>query len=65
MTVELFYPGIGLRSTLPDILTLMTLMTTIALILVDHQYILRSGGAIGADSAFEASAGQRPQLFLP
>jgi hypothetical protein len=35
MTAGLFYGGIGSRSTPPDILTLMTLMTTIDLILVD------------------------------
>jgi len=45
-----YYAGIGARATPPNILKLMT---EIASHLESKDYILRSGGAIGADSAFE------------
>lgn len=62
MSTGLFYAGIGSRSTPVEILALMT---SIATFLAERQYVLRSGGAIGADSAFESGAGQRRQIFLP
>jgi len=40
-------------------------MTKIAILLYGQGYILRSGGAEGADSAFEAGAGDRKEIFLP
>lgn len=45
-----YFAGIGSRKTPPDILELMT---KIAATLSNEGYILRSGGAIGADTAFE------------
>ena len=45
-----YYTGIGSRKTPDDILTLME---GIASSLADIGYVLRSGGAKGADSAFE------------
>lgn len=55
------YAGIGSRRTPPDMLRHMT---RIALRLAEHGYCLRSGGADGADAAFEAGTGQR-EIFLP
>lgn len=46
-----YYTGIGSRSTPPKI---CSLMTEIATSLEMHGYILRSGGATGADVAFES-----------
>jgi hypothetical protein len=46
-----FYAGIGSRETPPDVLLKMTKW---AELLESRGYILRSGGAPGADSAFEA-----------
>jgi hypothetical protein len=46
-----FYAGIGSRETPPSVLQYMT---QIAARLEDRGYVLRSGGARGADSAFEA-----------
>jgi len=46
-----YYAGIGSRSTPPDILKKMT---SIAHWLESKGYVLRSGGAVGADKAFEA-----------
>ncbi len=62
MTTGLFYAGIGSRQTPPEVLSFMQ---TIAGFLSARHFILRSGGAIGADSAFEQGAGQRRQIFLP
>lgn len=58
------YAGIGARETPPEILTLMT---AIGKLLDDRGYVLRSGGAEGADEAFnEGTSGMsRPELFLP
>lgn len=47
------YTGIGSRETPPDILELMT---KIARFMFKQGFTLRSGGADGADSAFEAGA---------
>lgn len=48
-----YYTGIGSRETPPEILELMT---NVAKHLSDKGYILRSGRAEGADSAFEEGA---------
>ena len=53
------YAGIGSRRTPPEILRLMERM---ALILSGAGYTLNSGGAKGADSAFENGA-LRKQIF--
>lgn len=49
----MFYSGIGSRQTPEDILNVMKYVATE---LSKKDYILRSGGAKGADSAFEAGA---------
>lgn len=60
----MFYTGIGSRSTPVDVLTQMT---RIASNLELSGFILRSGGADGADSAFEAGVKdpQHKKIFLP
>jgi len=54
--------GIGARATPPEVLSLMT---RAAFALLKRGYVLRSGHAIGADSAFERGAGDAAQTFLP
>lgn len=57
------YAGIGSRSTPPDILPLMT---EIAMHFDQWQWTLRSGGATGADSAFEAGVtSDRKEIYIP
>ncbi len=57
------YAGIGSRSTPPYVLERMT---KTASTLDSLEYILRSGGAYGADAAFEKGVGsERKQIFLP
>ena len=59
------YAGIGSRSTPPDV---CALLSQVAYYLARRGYTLRSGGARGADSAFEEGArsacGPR-EIFLP
>ncbi len=57
-----FYAGIGARATPPEMLSLMT---RAAFALLKRGYVLRSGHAIGADSAFEHGAGGGAQIYLP
>lgn len=61
MITPRYYAGIGSRQT-PD--HVLTSMATIATLLDCRDYILRSGGAKGADQAFEKSA-SKPEIFLP
>lgn len=59
-----YYAGIGSRSTPPEILSIMTRLATK---LEQDNYILRSGGASGADSAFQAGV-KNPtnmEIYLP
>ena len=58
-----YYAGIGSRRTPPDVLRLMT---QIAAKLEKDGWILRSGGADGADRAFEAgvSLAQNKEIYL-
>lgn len=56
-----FYTGIGSRETPPD---LQKIMHCIANALANDNWILRSGGAEGADSAFEAGAAKK-RIYLP
>lgn len=60
--MELFYTGIGSRST-PD--SIQTQQTAIANRLSAAGYILRSGGAQGSDTAFERGAGFLKHIYLP
>lgn len=57
-----YYTGIGSRKTPQDVLDEMR---TIAFILQENGYWLRSGGAPGADTAFEEGAGDQKEIFLP
>lgn len=58
-----FYAGIGSRKTPESILQIMTLM---AKHLSDNNWTLRSGGADGADTAFENGANPlRSEIYLP
>ena len=56
------YAGIGSRETPADV---CALMTSIATHLRKDGYILRSGHAPGADSAFEAGAGNEAEIWIP
>lgn len=61
----MYYAGIGSRETPPFVLARMH---QLAVALANHEYTLRSGGADGADSAFEAGcreAGGDLDLWLP
>ena len=58
----LTYAGIGSRSTPADILSVMQRIAKQA---ASGGYTLRSGGAAGADSAFETGAGQAKEIYLP
>ena len=57
----MYYAGIGSRETPKNKCRLMTKIAKI----LSGKYTLRSGGADGADSAFEAGAGDNKQIFLP
>lgn len=57
-----YYTGIGSRQTPPKILLEMT---KIAEINKKKGYRLRSGGAIGADQAFQAGCGGNADIFIP
>jgi len=57
-----YYAGIGSRQTPNNILKLMT---NYAIKLRELNYILRSGGAVGADTAFERGAGKEKEIYLP
>lgn len=57
-----YYTGIGSRETPKEILDLMTRLGSA---LEDKGYILRSGGAGGADLAFEKGVTQNKDIFLP
>lgn len=56
-----YYAGIGSRETPKEVLDMMS---KISLYLEKNGYILRSGGADGADSAFEKEISKK-QIFLP
>ena len=55
-----FYAGIGSRQTPGEVLGLMT---RFASVMRDEGWTLRSGGAQGADSAFERGAGGAAEVF--
>jgi len=56
-----YYAGIGSRSTPKEILDMMTKIAEG----LSRNYILRSGGADGADSAFEKGAGDKKISYIP
>lgn len=55
-----YYTGVGSRSTPRDI---QDIMTALAKKLQAEGWTLRSGGADGADAAFERGAGTRKEIF--
>lgn len=58
-----FYAGIGSRNTPEHI---RGIMMSLAITLESEQWVLRSGGAKGADTAFEAGAGRSgSEIYLP
>ena len=59
---DLIYTGIGSRDTPDDI---CEDMTRIAIFLYEYGYRLRSGGARGADQAFEAGSKDDREIYLP
>jgi len=56
------YAGIGARKTPKHILSHMTAS---AKFLASREWVLRSGGAHGADTAFEKGAGDSKEIYLP
>lgn len=58
----MYYTGVGSRKTPRKI---QSIMTNIATHLERFDYILRSGGAVGADTAFAMGAGSKKQIFVP
>ena len=59
------YTGIGARKTPTKVLKMMSGLATF---LAAHDYVLRSGGAPGADTAFEEGcdrAGGEKEIYLP
>lgn len=60
--MDKFYTGVGSRETPNDILVKMCIY---AEKLERHMFILRSGGAPGADTAFEAGVKFRKEIYLP
>lgn len=59
--MDKFYSGIGSRETPLPVLNDMKEIANI----LQATHILRSGGAGGADSAFESGAGDRKEIYLP
>jgi len=57
----MYYTGIGSRETPDNILQGMELIAQ----RLKSDYTLRSGGADGADNAFERGAGMNKEIFLP
>jgi len=57
-----YYAGIGSRETPTAILSEMT---RLAQVFQSEGYILRSGAAEGADTAFELGAGDAKHIYLP
>ena len=60
MTTVAAYAGVGSRKTPSGILIIMT---AIAIKMANYGYFLYSGGAEGADKAFEAGAGNKKRIF--
>ena len=58
----MFYTGVGSRETPTNICSLMTSIATYLRICLS--LTLRSGGAIGADKAFEAGAGNLKEIYF-
>lgn len=57
-----YYAGIGSRNTPTPI---CEAFTRVAKVLNQQGWTLRSGGAYGADTAFESGAGENKEIYLP
>ena len=60
--MKTYYTGVGSRETPPDILKLMTEFARVA---NKMGMVLRSGGADGADRAFELGADLKKEIYRP
>ena len=60
--MEKYYAGVGSRETPKKVLDKMTYLASV---FRKAGYVLNSGGANGADSAFEDGALDQKQIFLP
>lgn len=60
--MKLYYTGVGSRETPSRV---QELMEKLAHHLDALGFTLRSGGAVGADAAFEAGAGENFEIFIP
>ncbi len=58
----MFYTGIGSKKTPPHIGEVITRLAELA---CARGYVLRSGGAPGADTFFEEGAGDQKEIYLP
>lgn len=58
----IYYTGVGSRETPKET---MKLMTSLAQLCRKSGFTLRSGGAGGADTAFEVGAGNLKEIYLP
>ena len=56
-----YYAGVGARKTPPDVLADMEKLATL---LEDKGFCLRSGGAVGADTAFESGVNENKEIYL-
>lgn len=61
LNMNKYYAGIGSRETPRHVLSIMEGIAK----RLRGEYTLRSGGAIGADSAFEKGAGENKEIFYP
>jgi hypothetical protein len=57
-----YYAGIGARETPEEVLKQME---SISSRMRELGYTLRSGGARGADTAFESNSGSQKEIYLP
>lgn len=57
----MYYTGIGARKTPPNV---RKLMTNVSRFLDKYGYVLRSGGANGADKSFEEGSTNK-EIYLP
>lgn len=60
--METYYAGIGSRKTPADVLDDMSMLSYL---LRNMGVVLRSGGAVGADKAFETGAYSQKEIFTP
>ena len=62
MSSPKYYTGVGIADAPEDI---KAEIHAIATRMSMDQYVVRSGGAIGTDAAFQCSAGANTEIYLP